>query len=488
MTPKQHTKPAKTPEGRHDAPGHIKETNEALQKEIAGRKRAEEAVREALEMQRAVFDSTTDFIWAVDSQRFGLLTFNRAFQDYFLQQYKIRLHVGQRLEDLGLRADYIERWRGYFQRALASGPFSTEYLMASGKYTHLLTFNLLKINEAVYGVSVFGEDITGRRQAEEALRRSETKFRTFYESSSDALLLSDENGSLIDCNPAGLAMFGCATVEEFCSKHPADLSPPTQPDGTDSRTLANRHIATALEKGSRQFEWMHKRINSGEAFPAEVHLNAMTLGDKRVILGSVRDITERKRAEESLARSELRFRTLIEKAPMGISISRNGSGIYANPKLVELFRLRDAEECVGRPVAECFAPQCREEGKERSRRRSLGLPVPVEYEAIGLRSDGSQFPIHVTVAQVQLVDGMADIAFLKDITERKRAEEALRESEAKLRGVFECSRDAIGISRDGLHVFANSAFLEMFGFEKNEQLAGTSDSHPHCPKPSSTGA
>jgi PAS domain S-box-containing protein len=348
VTPKQHIEPAKTPEGRHDAPGHTEDSNEALQKEIAGRRQAEEA------------------------------------------------------------------------------------------------------------------------------RRPEMKFRTFYDLSSDALLLSNENGSFVDCNLAGLAMFGCATVEEFRAKHPADLSPPTQPDGTDSRTLSNRHIATALEKGSHRFEWWHKRNHNGEAFPAEVHLTAMTLDDKRVLLGIVQDITGRKQAEQSLARSELRLRTLIEKAPMGISISRNGIGIYANPKLVELFRLRDAEECVGRSVVECFAPQCREESKERSRRRSLGLPVPVEYEAIGLRSDGSQFPIHVTVAQVQLEDGMADIAFLKDITERKRAEEALRESEAKLRGVFECSRDAIGISRDGVHEFANAAFLEMFGLENIEQLAGTS--------------
>ena len=172
MTPKQHHKPAKAPKGRHDAPGRIKETNEVLQKELAG-----------------------------------------------------------------------------------------------------------------------------RRQAEEALRRSEMKFRTLYDLSSDALLLSDKNGSFIDCNSAGLAMFGCATVEEFCLQHPADLSPPTQPDGTDSRTLANRHMATALEKGSHHFEWRHKRINTGETFPAEVQLEAMTLGDKRVILGSIRDITGRQRVE-----------------------------------------------------------------------------------------------------------------------------------------------------------------------------------------------
>jgi len=68
----------------------------------------------------------------VDARDFGLLTYNRAFRDYSLQQRGKRLHVGQRPEDLLPSADYNERWRGYFQRALASGPFTTEYLAASG--------------------------------------------------------------------------------------------------------------------------------------------------------------------------------------------------------------------------------------------------------------------------------------------------------------------------------------------------------------------
>ena len=285
----------------------------ATVRDITERKRAEELVSKAHAMQRAILDSTSDFIWLVNSKDFRLLTFNRALQDYFLQEYNIRLEVGQRLEDLGLGADYIERWHGYVQRALASGPFTTEHLMASGKVTLLLTFHLLKFNEAIYGVSVFGKDITERKRAEETLRRSETKFRTLFDSTSDALLLSNEQGSFIDCNPAGLAMFGCATVQELCTKHPADLSPPTQPDGTDSLKLAKLQIATALEKGSHHFQWMHKRINASEAFPAEVHLNVMTLGDKRVILGSIRDITERERAVNELRASREQLRALAAR-------------------------------------------------------------------------------------------------------------------------------------------------------------------------------
>jgi PAS domain-containing protein len=78
-----------------------------------------------------------------------------------------------------------------------------------------------------------------------SLRRSEAKFRTLYDSTSDAVMLLDVKG-FFDCNPATLAMFGCASREEFCAKHPADVSPPRQPDGADSVTLANQQIATAM--------------------------------------------------------------------------------------------------------------------------------------------------------------------------------------------------------------------------------------------------
>jgi len=155
-------------------------------------------------------------------------------------------------------------------------------------------------------------DITERKRVEEALRQSELKFRTIFDSTSEAVMLLDEKGFL-DCNKATLGIFGCATREEFCSKHPADLSPPSQPCGTDSMTLANKHIATAMEKGSHSFEWTHMRADNGKAFPAEVLLNAMTLDGKPILEAVVRDIAGRKRAEADLRESEEKYHALFQK-------------------------------------------------------------------------------------------------------------------------------------------------------------------------------
>jgi PAS domain S-box-containing protein len=164
-------------------------------------------------------------------------------------------------------------------------------------------------NGVVYTQTIF-QDITERKRIEEALVRSETKFRTMYQSSTDAVMMLDEK-NFRDCNEATIRTFGCRDKAEFCSKHPADCSPAFQPCGTDSLTLANRQIAKALESGSNRFEWVHKRLDTGKNFPAEVLLSRMTLDERTVLQATVRDITERKQAEAELMTAKTRLEGLI---------------------------------------------------------------------------------------------------------------------------------------------------------------------------------
>jgi len=94
-------------------------------------------------------------------------------------------------------------------------------------------------------------------------------------------------------------MFGCKSKEEFCSKHPLDVSPATQPCGRDSMALANERIATAVKQGSNSFEWVYQKID-GSDFPADVLLNAMELDGKLILQAVVRDVTERRRIENKI--------------------------------------------------------------------------------------------------------------------------------------------------------------------------------------------
>lgn len=152
-------------------------------------------------------------------------------------------------------------------------------------------------------------NVTEKKRAEEALYKSETKLRTLYDSTSDAVMLLDEKG-FFDCNLATLQMFGCVSREYFCSQHPADLSPEKQPGGLDSMILANKQIAIAMKEGSNRFEWVHKRADNGNTFDADVLLNVMTLDDRPVLQATVRDVTQRKQVENALRQSK----TIAEQA------------------------------------------------------------------------------------------------------------------------------------------------------------------------------
>jgi diguanylate cyclase (GGDEF)-like protein/PAS domain S-box-containing protein len=131
-------------------------------------------------------------------------------------------------------------------------------------------------------------------------KRNEIKFRTLFETNRDAVMLLDDHG-FFDCNEETLKIFGCSTKAEFCTKHPADLSPPQQPSGGNSFILANDHIVLALAQGNHRFDWVHRRADTGMDFPAEVLLSTLELDGRKALQASVRDISARKHAEENLS-------------------------------------------------------------------------------------------------------------------------------------------------------------------------------------------
>lgn len=131
------------------------------------------------------------------------------------------------------------------------------------------------------------------------LAQSEQKFRTLFDSTRDAVMLLDENG-FFECNQATLQMFDCPNNETFHALHPADLSPPLQPGGIDSVTLAQEHIQKALDEGRDQFEWVHRRYHTKEDFYAEVTLSAVTIYGRNALQAMVRDISQRKSDEVAI--------------------------------------------------------------------------------------------------------------------------------------------------------------------------------------------
>jgi len=217
-----------------------------------------------------------------------------------------------------------------------------EYLCKDG--THIWVSFSGTILDEKQGISLWSLiDVTKSKQSEWALKESEMRFRTLFESNSDAVMLLGDSGFL-NCNQATLKIFGCSTVEGFCTRALAELSPPVQPCGTDSTELEEHQIAQAKQQGSHRFEWLHKRLDSGQTFPAEVLLTTMILDGKPVVQSVVRDITERKQVEIERNEALNRLQKISQSVPGMVyqfRLNADGSSCfpYATPAILTIFRV-----------------------------------------------------------------------------------------------------------------------------------------------------
>ena len=182
-------------------------------------------------------------------------------------------------------------WRGEVQNSRKNGELYWEYEAISplkNEQGEIVNFIAVK------------EDITERKRAEEAVRINALKHQLLFESSRDALMtLAPPSWKFTGANQATVQLFGSSSVAEFIALGPWEVSPEQQPDGRLSSEKAQEMIATAMREGSHFFEWEHQRLD-GQPFAADVLLTRMKVGEDVFLQASVRDITERKRAEEAL--------------------------------------------------------------------------------------------------------------------------------------------------------------------------------------------
>ena len=275
-------------------------------------------------------------------------------------------------------------------------------------------------------------DLQEKLRQQQALRETERRYRILFESAGDAIFLI-RGDTFIDCNQRALEMYRC-TRDDMIGQAVIARYPQSGPDGPDPRQAALDKLRQARDGQTLHFEWRATRPN-GTAFDAEITLSRLGIEGDVLLLALVRDVTDRKRAEEALRASETRFRRLMEGAPVAIGISRRGVTLYVNQKYLEMYGFQSVDEVVGHSIGEQWSPECQAMVVDRARQRSSGLIVPARYEAMGQRKDGSLFPVEVAVAMVDLSDGEASVGFLTDITERQRAQEDRQRSFEQLRAL-----------------------------------------------------
>ncbi len=314
-------------------------------------------------------------------------------------------------------------------------------------------------------------------QAKEALKQSELKFKNLFENAKDAVLLTDtKTGIIVNANSAACTLLG-RPKEEIIGMHQIELHPPELVD------YYKQNFREHVEKGYIASEEMVVQRADGNYVPVDISTKVIKLNGKLVIQGVFRDITERKQAEEVLEIERQNFHNSMDNSPLGIRIlNRQGDIIYCNRAAIEIFGYSSVEEFNAVPFEKRYTPESLIVVNKRIEARIKGESLPQSYEVDIVRKDGQIRNMIVSHQDVVWNGERQYQSIWQDITEYKKAEEALRESQEFTNSLLENAPHAVIVFNPDTSVrYVNPAWVDMNGWTADE-IIGTKNPYPWWPE------
>ena len=444
-----------------------------VSKDINERKQMEEALRESERRLADIIDFLPDATLAIDREG-RVIAWNRAIEEMTgvkapeilgkgKHEYAIPFYGSRRPILIDLVFGYSEEIEKEYRFITKDGDvLLTEADVPLKGRPHVLWAKASPLYDSrgeIIGAIESIRDITGRKQLEELLRMSEEKYRQLFATVPDAIFIFDsDTRQVIDVNESTLRLYGY-TREEFLNLKYADVT--AEPEESE------KAIEEILIQKAKIILLRYHRKMDNTVFPVEISASMFYLGARKIICLAIRDITERKRAEEAIRESEKRYRTLFERTASPIVVvDTAGNYITGNNAALKFFQCT-RDELLSRNILDFIPPNKKQ--NELEIHKSLwksGGSVETEYSIRGK----VKF-MEMTITPTILQDMKVVLVIGKDITKRKQAEEALRESERRLADIIDFLPDAtLAIDRQGRVIAWNRAIEEMTGVRAEEML------------------
>jgi PAS domain S-box-containing protein len=439
----------------------------SVQRDITRQKQMEQSLRESEERYRELFQKSPISITLLD-QKGRIIDCNRATER--LIGYSKEEIMRTPFEHLTtLEPEDLPALKKIFSTLLQGKdvpPYELQIIRKDGKKRYIRVINsIIKKESTSLGFQIISTDITDQKLADENLKENEEKYRSLFHNSRDAIFIHDQEGTIIDVNQKVLDLFGYSK-QEILSLSIQQLHPPY------ALEISSAAFDEISNNTSVSFEIDFWKKN-GEIFPAEVSSSLFEVGGKEVIQGIVRDITERKKVEKALNRSEEKFRTLTENVNVGVYRNTPGSQgkfIEANPAIITMFGYETKEEFLDLEVSQLYQnPTDRKAFNEKM----LTEGFVKNEELLLKRKDRTLFIGSVSAVAVKDEKGqiLHFDGIIEDITERKEIERELQESEEKYRTILESIEDGyFEVDITGNFTFVNDSLCSILGYSSDELI------------------